>query len=361
MEILQICPDFYVRAGGISVHVRNISERLASRHNVTVFATGNGSRPPRYELKNGVKVERFKCYAPSNAYFFSWEMFLRLRQVKFDIVHAHGYHAFPLHFSVLAKCKKFVVTTHFHGKGHSAFRDSLIRLLKPFGEKTLRKADKIIAVSEYEKSLLCRQFRFDSERVAVIPNGVDLSEFSRLKKQNRGFRSVLYVGYLVDFKGVEYLVEVLPKLPDDVVLEIVGKGPLKPFLERRARQLGIYDRVKFCQDLPRRELLQKYADAEVFVMLSMHEAYSLATAEALATGTPCIVANTSALSEWVDNKTCFGISVPVNSNELAELVNNVLDNGADRRLMKKWIGTKILDWNDVTRQLEMIYEEQSHA
>lgn len=355
MDILQVCPFSYGYVGGVSVHIRNISERLARKHEVTVYATNPRSKYPRYEIVNGVKVERFKRYAPGDAYFFSLEMFLKLRKTDFDIVHAHCYHAFPLHFSTLAKCRKLIVTTHFHGVGHSPFRESLVRLLKPFGERTLRKADKIIAVSKCEKSLICRQFGFSSDRVVVIPNGVDFSEFSGLRRQNHDFRSVLYVGYLSDYKGAQYLVEVLPKLGDDVVLEIVGKGPLKPFLERRARELRVYDRIRFYQDLSRRELLQKFADAGVFVLLSVHEAYSLVVAEALAAGTPCIVASASALSEWVDNESCFGVSVPVNLNELARLINRVLDDRVDRRVMKKWIGTKILDWDDIAERLEDIY------
>lgn len=355
LRILQVSPDSYGEVGGVSVHVRNISERLARRHDVTVHATNAGSRRPRYEVKNGVRVERFKCYAPSNAYFFSLEMLLRMQKAEFDVVHAHAYHAFPMHFAALANCKKFIVTTHFHGFGHSPFRNCLIRLLKPFGERTLRKADKIIAVSEYEKGLMRQQFGLAEDKIAVIPNGVDFSEFSGLRKRNREFRSILYVGYLFDYKGVHYLVEVLPKLADDVVLEIVGNGPVKSFLERRARELKVYDRVRFYENLSRRELLQKYFDADVFVLLSRYEAYSLVVAEALTAGTPCIVANTSALSEWVDNETCFGVGFPICLRRLAERISYVIGNGVDRKAIKKWIDTKILDWDCIAERIADIY------
>jgi glycosyltransferase involved in cell wall biosynthesis len=355
MKILQVCQDWYGETGGISVHVKNISERLARRHDVTVYATNYGSKLPRFELKNGVRVERFKCYAPSNAYFFSLEMLLRLREVEFDVVHAHGYHGFPMHFAAFAECDKFVVTTHFHGVGHSNFRNCLIKMFKPIGKRTLMRADKIIAVSEYEKALLCKQFKLAEDKVVVIPNGVDFSEFSGLRKRSHDFKSILYVGYLLDYKGVQYLVEVLPKLADDVVLEIVGTGPFKPYLERHARELKVYDRVRFYENLPRRELLQKFVDADVFVLLSRFEAYSLVVAEALTAGTPCIVANTSALSEWVDNESCFGVDFPISLDELARLINGVLSNGADKRAMKKWIGTKISDWNNIVERIENIY------
>jgi glycosyltransferase involved in cell wall biosynthesis len=358
MRILQVCQDSYGETGGISVHVRSISERLAKRHDVTVYAADCESQYPRFELRNGVKVERFKCYAPSNAYFFSLEMLLRMRKVEFDVVHAHGYHAFPMHFASFAKCNKFVVTTHFHGVGHSTFRNCLIKLFKPIGEMTLMKADKIVAVSEYEKALICKQFKHTEDKIAVIPNGVDFSEFSGLEKKSRNFKSILYVGYLLGYKGAQYLVEVLPKLQDSVVLEIVGTGPLKPYLEKRAKELEVYERVRFYENLSRQELLQKFFDADVFVLLSRYEAYSLVVAEALTAGTPSIVANTSALREWIDNESCFGVDFPINLNELSRLINRILTNAAYKQATKRWIGTKILDWNEIAQRLERIYMEK---
>jgi glycosyltransferase involved in cell wall biosynthesis len=356
MRILQVCPDSYVEAGGISVHVRNISERLARKHDVTVFATNDRAELPWFEVKKGVKVERFKCYAPNNAYFFTVEMPLRMRKSQFDVVHAHGYHAFPFHLSTLAKGKMFVATPHFHGAGHSPFRNALVRLLRSVGRMTLRKADRIIAVSEFERSLIRRQFGFSLDRVDVIPNGVDYGEFDGLKKRDRGFRSILYVGYLAGFKGSQYLVEVLPRLADDVVLEIVGRGPLEPFLQKRAHELNVSERVRFYHGLSRPELLQMYADADAFVLLSKYEAYSIVVAEALTAGTPCVVAKTSALSEWVDNEICFGVEFPISLTTLAGQINRALNSDLDRKAIRKWMGTKILDWNEVAQRLEAVYD-----
>jgi len=356
VRILQVYMGPYLadRGGGVSVYVRNISERLARRHDVTVFATNPGDFP-RFEVVNGVKVERFRRYAPSGAYFFSLDMLLKLRKAEFDVVHGHCYHAFPLHFSTLAKRKRFVVSTHFHGVGHSVFRDSLIRLFKPFGRRTIRAADKIVAVSEYEKNLLCGQFGLDPDKVVVIPCGVDFREFEGLKRRKRGFRSVLYVGNLVGYKGVQFLIEVLPKLDDDIFLEIVGEGSMRYALEERVKKLNVLDRVRFFQNLPRRKLLQKFVDADVFVLPSRYEAYSIVVAEALAAGTPCIVANTSALIEWVDGKYCFGLDYPIEVDSLAQLIDRVID--CREKIDETNFRTgKIKDWNDVVMQLERIYE-----
>lgn len=358
MKILQVCPHFYGGGvGGVVEYVKNVSKGLARRgHEVTVFSTDPRKNFPRCEIIDGVTVERFRRYAPNKAYFFSLEMLLRLKNSHYDIVHGHCYHAFPMHFSTLAKRKKFIISTHFHGVGHSTFRNSLMRLLRPFGERTLRKADKIIAVSKYEKNLLLRQFNLDSKKIVVIPCGVNYAEFRNLKKGNKNFKSILYVGRLDNYKGVQYLVEVLPKLDENIILEIIGKGSLRKFLEERSRRLKVHDRVKFYQDLSKQELYQKYVDSDLFVLLSSHEAYSIAVAEALAAGIPCIVANTSALSEWVDNKTCFGLNFPINIQELADLITDILS-GKCVRNTSQFLGTKIKDWNEIIKEIESIYME----
>lgn len=189
----------------------------------------------------------------------------------------------------------------------------------------------------------------------MIPRGVDFSEFKGLRRRKRKFKSILFVGRLRYYKGIQYLVEALPKLPDDVTLEIVGKGPLRSSLAVRAKRLKVFDRVRFYQFLKRRELLQMYANSNVFVLPSRYEAYSKVVAEALMAGTPCIVTNASALKEWVDNESCFGIDFPVDIDKLAKLIVSVIECDLNKKSVKKWIGTKIIDWNDVVSRLEEVY------
>jgi glycosyltransferase involved in cell wall biosynthesis len=90
-----------------------------------------------------------------------------------------------------------------------------------------------------------------------------------------------------------------------------------------------------------------YARASVFVLLSKHEAFSIVVAESLASKTPCIVTNASALTEWVDNKNCFGIDYPVSSDKLAELINRAIGHSVGD--LKLW------DWDMVVADLKQIY------
>ena len=209
MNILQVCPGSYVSGvGGVSEHVVNISERLAKLHNVSVFATNPKGRLLWHERKNNVEIERFTRFAPAGSYFFSPSMRKKLKSVDFDVVHGHSFHAFPMHYSSQVKCDKFIVTPHYHGSGHTFFRNILLSFFKPLGEKSLLKADFVIAVSDYEKNLLMRDFKLDEDRIIKIPNGVNKKEFNNVKKGIHHNKSILFVGRLERYKGPQYLIRV---------------------------------------------------------------------------------------------------------------------------------------------------------
>ena len=348
MKILQVCPKYYPAIGGVEEHVRNISERLAKQHQVIVFAGDPAGKLPREEEINGVLVRRFKSFSPGDAYHFSLEMAQALRKSHFDIVHGHSYHALPLFFARYARAGKFVVTPHYHGRGHTPLRDLLLKLYKPFGKGIFAQAHNIIAVSQYEKERLVGDFNIDKNKVIVIPNGVDLTEFSNLREVRKEPGTILYVGRLEEYKGVQHIIRALPLLDKGFRLDIVGKGPYKGRLVELVDRLGLNDRVSFYQDLPREELLKMYARSGVFVLLSRHESFSIVIAEALAAKTPCIVANTSALTEWGDDENCFRLDYPINSAKLAELITKVIG---------KEVGdAKLWDWDEVVGEIFRAYQ-----
>jgi len=349
MKILQVCHQYPPAMGGVAVHVRNISERLAREHDVTVFTANYLGMLPKDEEKNGVLIRRFRSFSPGNAYFFSFEMLRELRRSRFDIVHGHNYHAFPLLLSKYAKKEKFIVSPHYHRHGTTAFRDMLIRLYKPFGRTIFQDADRVVAASNYEKNLLIEDFEIDRDRVAVIPSGVNLEDFRGLQKEARDHRTILCVARLERFKGVQYAIQALPLLDESIRLEIVGDGQYKRKLVRLATELGVAQRIDFYQHLYGRELLDRYASADVFVLLSEHESFSIVVAEALAAKVPCIVASTSALGEWVDNETCFGIDYPIKSRQLAELISKVIG--------KKVEDVQLWNWEEVVGKMVRIYGE----
>lgn len=350
-KIAQVCPRYHPFIGGVETQVKAVSERLVERGiEVEVLTTDPSGRLRKEEMINGVKVRRFKSWAPNEAYHFSLGLkkWLMTKSDDYNLVHAHSYHALPALYAAEAKGKnKLIFSSHYHGEGHTFFRTLLHIPYKFLGGRIFERADKVVCGSDYEKSLVTKDFEVREEEIVVVPNGVDL-EFQGSRKNRAERKKVLCVSRLEKYKGIQHLIRVLPKLDNDIVLDIVGKGPYNQRLVRLVRELGVENRTRFLQDISKEELLQKYIDADLFALLSRHEAYGISVAEALASGTPCVVADTSALSEWIDDKNCFGIRYPINLDELASLVNNVIG---------KSMGVlRLPDWDEVTDKLVDVYK-----
>lgn len=350
MRIMQVCPRYAPYIGGVETHVAEIGVRMARQgHEVTVVSTDPSGKLPREDIVDGVRIVRLPAYAPGDAYYLSLSLARHFGKAgRFDVVHAHGYHAFPALFATRAKAGKFVFTPHYHGSGHTPLRNLMLKPYKFLGESIFRRADRVICVSEFEKSLVRRDFHCDG-KITVIPNGVNKSEFAGLTPYEKKGKTILYVGRLEQYKGVQYVIRTLPSL-EDHQLVVIGKGPYRDELLKEASDAGVKDRVTFLEGRPREELLKWYATADVSVMLSDHEAYGITVAESLTAGTPAIVAKTSALSEFVDGGLCRGVDLPVAPATLAEEVLNA----------KRVPYTKpILDWDEVAERLLKVYGERS--
>jgi len=345
MRIAQVCPRYRPNIGGVETHVEEISKRLVQKgHDVTVLTTDPAGRLPKKESIDGVNIIRFPAFAPGDAYYLSPSLYSFIKSSgDFDIVHAHGYHAFPAYFASFTKAPKFIFTPHYHGHGHTPLRDLLLKPYAMLGKRIFSRADNVICVSEFEKSLVCRDFNCDN-KVVVVPNGVNKAEFKGIEPYPKGMKVILYVGRLEEYKGVQYIIRALPFLHWHRLL-VIGKGPYKDALIKEAIIAGVKDKVGFKADQSREELLRWYATADVFVMLSRFEAYGITVAEALTAGVPCIVANGSALSEFAGDS-CKAVELPISGEDLAADIEGAVFSGTPRG---------VLDWDEVVDKVLKVY------
>jgi len=353
MRIAQVCPRYHPHIGGIETHVEEVSERLVQKgFDVDVLTTDPTGGLPRKDMLHGVSLMRFSSWAPRDSYYVSCGLkkYLARNSRSYDVVHAHSYHAFPALYSAYAKTKNALVfSPHYGGTGHTFFR-SLLHI--PYGYlagNIFRKADRIVCASRYEKSLVMKMFGIGEAKVLIIPSGVNPDEFRPSVMHKNDHRSILYVGRLEKYKGIDYLLKVTQKLNGDVALRIIGEGPHEKTLMKLADQLGLRERVTFQKHLARAELLQRYAEADVFISLSRHEAFGITVADALASGTPCIVANRSALREWIDDENCFGISYPIDIEELAQMINSIMGRSVDSTALR------LPTWDEAVQKLIACY------
>jgi glycosyltransferase involved in cell wall biosynthesis len=355
MKVAQVCHRYHPTIGGVQTYVKGLSESLVKRGaEVEVLTTDVTGAFPREEVVNGVRIRRFKSWAPNGAYNFSRDLqrYIADKFISYDIVHSHNYWSAPALYAALAKGNgKLVFNPHYYDFGDGFVRNLLRRPYRFYVKGVFAQADWIVCVSQFEKDLLLKRFRIDANRIAVIPCGTHLEEFlaARTTKKNNS-SVVLYTGRLRKFKGIEYLIRVLPLLSDKINVEIIGEGPYKETLLKLARKLGVNDRVRIHDFLDHEELPPRYADAGVFVSLSKGECYGMSVAEALAAGTPCIVSTNSALREWVDNENCLGADYPIKVVDLAALIEKLIG-----KKVKALDYGKIQDWREVTDKVCALY------
>jgi glycosyltransferase involved in cell wall biosynthesis len=154
-----------------------------------------------------------------------------------------------------------------------------------------------VAVSPGVCRAAVRAYRGRVRRVAVIPPGIDLRRFDRARADpavtaglRRGATRVVgTVGRLADQKALHVLLDAVPRLlaqdPGIRVL-VVGDGPLRPALERRARRLGVGDAVVFTGH--QADVVPAYAAMDVFVLPSRYEGFGIVFLEAMAMGVPVV-------------------------------------------------------------------------
>jgi len=366
MKILQVCPRYYPSIGGVEEHVRNISERLAKKYDVSVFTTDPSEKLPKEEVVNEVKIRRFKSWAPNEAYYFSRELkkYLMKNSDSFDIVHAHSYHAFPALYAAQTKSRNMLVfTPHYLGRGQTFFRNVLHVPYKFVAKKIFERSDKVICVSRYEKNLVMNKFNLREDKVVVIPNGINTDELSRYKWRPKfPHPRITYSGRLERYqKNVDKLVQAFKILVNeygvDAQLLIIGTGPYEKRMRRLIDKLGLQNLVILKHSLSRDQYLEEIASSNVFVLPSEHECYGIVAAEAIVMGIPTVVANSTALSEFVENGLAFGIDTPVTPQRIAGTLYEVLSKPQIRKNCS--FQDKILSWDEVVNQVEQLYLDVS--
>lgn len=344
-----VCHRYHPDIGGVETHVREISERLAKRgFYVEVICTDPTGKYPKQDFLNGVKITRFKSMAPKNAFYFAPQLYFYLKKNYYDIIHAHNYHAFPAFFASAAAKGRFIFTPHYHGGSHSHIRNMLLKPYRWIGGDIFERAEKIICVSKYEMDLIQKDFDVPRSKLVHIPNGLSLKDFNDIKVSNKKGKTILYAGRLESYKGVQYIIEALPLL-ENYHLVVIGKGNYEKKLHELAKKLNVDDRIEWLKDIERKDILSHFRSADVFVNLSIFEAYGITVAEALACGTSCVVAKGGALEEFIDDDGCVGISYPVDIKTLINLIKSG----------KKISPRKMPDWEDVASNLIGIYSART--
>ncbi|MFB3131693.1 MAG: N-acetyl-alpha-D-glucosaminyl L-malate synthase BshA [Rhodothermales bacterium] len=226
---------------------------------------------------------------------------------KLDLLHVH--YAIPHATSaVLArqildeKALAVPIVTTLHGTDITIVGQD--PSFAPVVTYSINQSDGVTAVSDFLRRETFDHFDIDNE-IEVIPNFIDTDRFHRLNKEHfkralcpNGEKVMVHVSNFRPVKNATHVVEVFHRLRQEglpVKLLMVGDGPDRAPSEHLARELGVYDDVRFLgkQD-PVEEIL---SIADVFVMPSGSESFGLAALEAMACSVPAICSDVGGLPE----------------------------------------------------------------
>ena len=377
MRIVQVAPSFPPVIGGLENHVYSISIELVKRGHKVVVITSNDSEVAHKEFMSGIEVYRFPLFLPRlfRETWFMPSMISALSSLQADVIHAHGYRCLSSCIALfLSKRKKvpFVLTPH----GIFPKRNSFNGLLKfifdySLGNKLLKSSQKIIALTESNKSLILNAGAPKS-RTVIVENGVDVTKYkevfdSKALKKKHGFLGpvLLYVGRIAWHKNLEQIIRALPLIKrqfNDVKCLIVGpdyENGLANLL-RLAKELGVEDSIVAKGAVSETQLHLYYSIADAFILPSVYEGLSLSMLEAMANKVPILVRSSAGISSILThgvNALVLGSNDPC---EISSSVGLLLSNSELREKICQNAYNLILHkytWKTVVDKLESIYKE----
>jgi len=186
----------------------------------------------------------------------------------------------------------------------------------------------LITVSESSRDDICRDFRIRPEHVRIIPLGVDTRVFRPREAARVPGRIVAVASADSPMKGTGTLLRAVGKLATDTDAHLVVIGKPAPATERLAAQLSLADRVTFTHGLSDEAFSALLASAEIAVVPSLYEGFSLPAVEHMASGTPLVASRTGALPEVTGDAAV--LVAPGEDEELAAVLRRLHDSPAER-------------------------------
>jgi glycosyltransferase involved in cell wall biosynthesis len=344
--------------GGVELHVDQVARRLAARGvDITILTTDPTGTLPTEEHLDGVHVRRVRAWPANRDYYFAPRIYTEIARGHWDLVHVQAYHTFVGPLAMLAARRAglpYVLT--FHAGGHSSrlrhrLRPLQLSLVRPL----LARADRLIALDQFEIDYYSQRLRVPRERFALISNGSDLPRPASLGLVARDDSLIASLGRLERYKGHHKVVAAMPRILErlpEARLWIAGSGPYEPALRKLVAALGLSEAVEI-RAVPveeREQMARELSRVKLVVSLSEFETQPIAALEALALGCRLVVADTPGLSALAAKG--FARAVPLDSPP-EDVAAIVLDELARPGIADP---PKLPTWDDCADALLDLYE-----
>lgn len=352
--------------GGIERHVADLGAALVERGWRVTALVANDARFETREWMHGVRVIRVPRWAtlfsqPITTRYYRW-----LRNLNPDLVHVHA--PYPLGWLAAKRVPPSVpILCTWHS---DIIRQRwMMPLLRRFENSFLKRCSRVIVTSE---QLLKRSRPLSrcQDRCAVIPLTLPNEDPSSMLYAHEAAKRIrasisgpiaLFVGRLVGYKGLTYLIQAMRET--QATLLIAGDGPDAKKLLNQSRQLGLHNQILFLGRVREEEKLALYQAADCFVLPSVteNEAFGYVLLEAMREGLPIITADLPTGVRFVNRHEESGLVVaPRDASALASAIQRIyseeglrdrLSLGARERFRREF------DFGAAVSQVEALYRE----
>lgn len=222
---------------------------------------------------------------------------------NFDIVHTHGARA-NLFMSMISGQipAKWVITVHSDPTKDFGGRGFVGRVFTKLNLRSLRKADRLLAVTQNFKNLLVQQVQVDPAHISVIYNGIFFDQDEKKQLQHAGF-NIINVARMEPIKGQMLLLQALSELKlADLKLHFVGDGSALQELKEYVKAHGMNENVVFHGFLPQSAINDLYQTMDLAVLTSYSESFPLVLLEAANAEVPILSTNVGDIEKMIPDE-----------------------------------------------------------
>ena len=388
MRVLMLSWEYPPKlVGGLARHVYELSQALSDQGvTVQVMTAEAAGAPAREQVARGLRV-----YRNSGPEVAASDFLTQIHQLNFglleaavplaataDLVHAHDWLVAFAARTLKRACRlPLVATIHATEYGRNGgLHTDLQRYIHSAEWMLGYEAARVIVCSEFMRQEVQRVLTLPKDKVRVIGNGINPERLALPAAARAGlaaFRAtlaaeheqiVLFVGRMVREKGIETLVEAMPRVLAAVptVRFVLVGGPHDGGTVERAARLGMADRVRYMGFVPEQDLAKHYACAQVAVFPRHYEPFGIVALEAMATGVPVVSSDVGGLAAVVEHEVTGLTTYAGNAESLAWGITRAL---ADRpaalaraRRARRRVATRY-SWPQIARQTTATYQEAS--
>lgn len=289
---------------------------------------------------------------------------------SFDVIYAHDWLSFGAGMAAKETTgKPLVVHVHATEFDRSGGAGGVNPDVYQIEKQGMEKADAVIAVSDFTRGLVSREYGIPSGKVRVVHNGIDestlpkgadaLPRMRQLKKS--GAKIVLFLGRVTLQKGPDYFLRVARRVIErdpNVLFIMSGSGDMEAQMMRLSAELGISNHVFFTGFVSGADRHEMYRVADLFVMPSISEPFGITTLEAMKLGVPVLVSRQSGIAEAVSH------ALKVDFWDIDEMANKILTLVshpalADTLIQNASREADELTWLEAARKVDSVLQEVS--